>query len=294
MFRLSLSCAVPIFLAISGFFIAKRHLSTYSRCMEFWKRQIPKVYIPCLVFSVPWFIFYFSVPSNHDSIFGITKGIIYLFCGGFSVYYFIALIIQCYLVSPILVRYNNKVTLITVSAICVISSIITDMLKYHYGVFLPFVLAGNLFNLSIFFCIGLFLSKTNRDYTLWMPILMIILGFVIAVIDMNELYELTGVYQVGQKTSLYLYDAGVILLLMSRKTESIFKKTKVTSLILYVGEISFGVYFLHVYLIFILNNFNLGDNWFTSWITSTILTILIIIFMKRIAPKFSLKYLGFR
>ena len=54
--RLSFNCAVPLFLAISGYFIAKKNLNSFTECNAFWKKQIPTVYIPCLIFSLPWFI----------------------------------------------------------------------------------------------------------------------------------------------------------------------------------------------------------------------------------------------
>lgn len=50
------NCAVPLFLAISGYFIAKKNLNTFAECSSFWKKQIPTVYIPCLIFSLPWFV----------------------------------------------------------------------------------------------------------------------------------------------------------------------------------------------------------------------------------------------
>lgn len=52
----SFNCAVPLFLAISGYFIARKKLSTFSNISSFWKKQIPTVYIPCLIFSLPWLI----------------------------------------------------------------------------------------------------------------------------------------------------------------------------------------------------------------------------------------------
>lgn len=50
------NCAVPLFLAVSGYFIARKKLDTFSSCRAFWRKQIPTVYIPCLVFSLPWFV----------------------------------------------------------------------------------------------------------------------------------------------------------------------------------------------------------------------------------------------
>ena len=50
------NCAVPLFLAISGYFIGRKKLSSFAECRTFWRKQIPTVYIPCLIFSIPWFV----------------------------------------------------------------------------------------------------------------------------------------------------------------------------------------------------------------------------------------------
>lgn len=50
------NCAVPLFLAISGYFLAKKRLSTWQDFWFFCKKQIPVVYIPCLIFSFPWLV----------------------------------------------------------------------------------------------------------------------------------------------------------------------------------------------------------------------------------------------
>lgn len=96
LFRQVLNCSVPLFLAISGFFLAKkREERSYIR---FWKHQIPKVYVPTLIWSLPYLALH--IWQGNDWAEGI---VIFLLCG-FSVYYFIALIIQYYLLLPMLVK----------------------------------------------------------------------------------------------------------------------------------------------------------------------------------------------
>ena len=46
--RQMLNCAVPLFLAISGYFLAKNARSS-GRMRRFLKHQIPKIYIPTLI-----------------------------------------------------------------------------------------------------------------------------------------------------------------------------------------------------------------------------------------------------
>lgn len=53
--RQLLNCAVPLFLAISGFFLSNK-VCTDGNYWLFLKHQIPKIYIPCLIWSLPLFI----------------------------------------------------------------------------------------------------------------------------------------------------------------------------------------------------------------------------------------------
>ena len=54
--RQILNCAVPIFLALSGLFCGKKLLDNRQARICFWKKQIPKVYIPALIWSMPYFM----------------------------------------------------------------------------------------------------------------------------------------------------------------------------------------------------------------------------------------------
>ena len=84
-----MNCAVPIFLAISGYFLGKK-LETVSY-KDFLCKQIPRVYIPCLVFSAPLFLYALFKGKS------LGGCLLNFFLCGFSVYYFVALIIQYYI-----------------------------------------------------------------------------------------------------------------------------------------------------------------------------------------------------
>lgn len=59
--RQIIGCAVPIFLAISGYFMSNKDVNTQSKYSLFIKKQIPRVYIPMLVWSVPFLVYsYFN------------------------------------------------------------------------------------------------------------------------------------------------------------------------------------------------------------------------------------------
>ena len=106
-----LNCAVPIFLAISGFFCGKKILRDQNAKFAFWKKQIPKIYIPALIWSVPYFVL--NIIGN-DGVFGIGEQILALFTCSYSIYYFIALIIQYYLLLPVLQKHGSVMMPISV------------------------------------------------------------------------------------------------------------------------------------------------------------------------------------
>lgn len=99
-------CAVPVFLAISGFFLARKALDTWEERRCFWKRQVPKVYVPMVLWSLPFFAFSLLTASTLST--DVLLGqVLLLLCGGCSIYYFIALIVQCYLLLPWIRNVNR-------------------------------------------------------------------------------------------------------------------------------------------------------------------------------------------
>ena len=98
--RQIINCAVPIFLAISGYFVSQKQLLTKSDYISFYKRQISKLYIPALIWGIPWLLLAIYGGEN------IFITILLWLCCGLSVLYFIALIIQCYLLLPIIKKHT--------------------------------------------------------------------------------------------------------------------------------------------------------------------------------------------
>lgn len=95
--RQILNCAVPLFFAMSGFFVYRKVLDSKQTILKFWRHQMPKVYIPTLIWSLPLFLLAVIKGKNP-----ITNTLNLLTCG-FSVYYF-AVTIQYYLLLPALQR----------------------------------------------------------------------------------------------------------------------------------------------------------------------------------------------
>ena len=94
--RQMLNVAVPLFLALSGFFLSRIGFSTSNSIKSFWKKQIPKVWIPCVIWGTPYFV---AAIMDGGSVY---KQFVLWMIGGYGVYYFIILIIQCYILLPLL------------------------------------------------------------------------------------------------------------------------------------------------------------------------------------------------
>ena len=227
---------------------------------------------------------------------GVIKTILNYFLCGYSIYYFIALIIQCYLLAPVLIKYDNKRTLLIVAVISLISIIFLDYIRFAKGIDLKLIIRGSFPPLLIFFYIGIFLSRRNRNYSLLIPIIMIVIGLIAGMMQTEFIREHYGISGGGQKVSLYLFDVGFILFCLSQKVEKSFRENRFTKILLYIGEISFGIYFTHPFMIRIVRSYIplLQNQWIIPWLMSVLLTILFIAGIKKIVPEFSRKYLGYR
>ena len=153
--RQAIGCAVPLFLAISGYFLSKKSFTNRFEFFCFFKKQSLKIYIPTLIYSIPWLIL--TIHKGGNPFFSL----ILFFACGMSIYYFIALIIQYYLLLPILqkVKFGGVclsilTSLITVSIIC--------YLLFFKNLHIPLIFyAGPFPTWIMFFVVGCYIGKRN-------------------------------------------------------------------------------------------------------------------------------------
>ena len=285
--RQILNCAVPIFLALSGLFCGKKLIDNKEKCISFWKKQIPKVYIPALIWSLPYLILNLSQANG-----GGVKQIVMLFMCGFSIYYFIALIIQFYILLPMLQKYKNimmplsiVISILTISLITYLSAI--------QGIQLPLIIyAGPFITWFVFFMLGVYYSSSKINYTVKQAIAVIIFGFALECIETYWLnINYGGGY--GIKLSAFIYSIGIVMLILSPKVKAAYKSNKITSIVAYIGNISFGVYLIHCFVIMGVNYLLPTHSWVLSWMLVVILTSMLIASARKILPHGMNKYLGF-
>lgn len=143
------------------------------------------------------------------------------------------------------------------------------------GVSLPLIFrAGVLPCWIMFFVLGVALGqRENRNYKILFPLILTLVGFVYSVCESSYLYEhfATGV---GIKPSAFIFSFGVVLLFFSAKTEKVISRGGVFyKAIVFVGNLSFGIYLTHCYMLQLVDRLNIE-----SWSVRFFLTISITMF----------------
>lgn len=278
--------AVPLFLAISGFFIGRKKFESNYQIITFWKKQIPKVYIPTLFWSAP----YLTLAVYHQQ--SLLKNILVFLLCGYSIYYFIALIIQCYLLLPFIqkkmLNYAMGWVIFSLSLICVAVISYTSITRFPLIVF-----AGPVIVWLIFFWIGVFLSRRERDYKIGWIFIGVLLSFVLMLIETKYRHEATG-GGYGIKPSSFIFSFLMILLLFSKRIEHKYVKDNVINkALIVVGDYSFSIYLIHCFVITIVFHFVTISNWIVRWTIVVAITMLFICLVRKVLPNKCLKIIGF-
>lgn len=280
-----MNCAVPLFLALSGFFAARKRFEAKPDKISYWKKTVKRVYVPMLIWGIGWFVL--DLWRHPVSGGQLIKSLGLLFAGGFSVYYFVILIIQCYLLTPWLskrLEVSPTVTLILCGLMSIVAITFTTYYLNVEGMKFPLLLyAGPVYLWIIFFVIGMYIARYPTRKIFIVGIVMAIIGYVLSGVETSYYLQLndTGV---GIKPSSFLFSAGVILVLLSNQVKSLFVNSRFTRIFSYIGEVSFGIYLMHTYVILICGK-AIGGGWALRWIVATIVTFAIILIFQKILPR---------
>lgn len=288
--RLLLNCAVPIFLAVSGWMLANKPLESKQDIIEFYKRRLPRVYIPLIVWGLGWFTLSMW---NEPDIWGAVKSLLLLLTGGFSVYYFVALIMQCYLITPLLTKYYN-IGMILCAVLSTIAIIITSWLINVEGhSFKLLAYAGPVYLWVVFYMLGIWLRKHESNSYFNVGLTLAIIGYCMSIVETIWYMNLTG-GGVGIKLSSFIFSYGMIIMLVSKQIANCFYSSRLIRIVAWIGEVSFGVYLMHMYCIMACRMVLGKMPWSALWIISLGLTLLLIgIAQSKLSSKFTYKYLGF-
>lgn len=277
--RQTLNCAVPLFLAISGYFIGKKDLSTLENYKLFLKKQVPRVYVPMLLWSAPFLLIDFLHSGFHF-------GMLTAFIGGYSVFYFIILIVEFYVLTPIIQRCSLSKSLI-ISSLMTLGGIIIFVYLMHVMRYnIPLYLKGTPFFLwLVFYVLGV---KFHNGVSFRWWFLLLALFFVFCALGETYYYSTIGKVAHGIKISSHFYSAFVILIVLSKefreKFVRIFESIKIIQGISWLGRQSFFVYLSHMLVIPIANKICGGGGamWPAKWLLTLVLCAIISLIIKRL------------
>ena len=289
--RQLLNCAVPVFLAVSGFFLSRKLLVTMGGRIAFWRKQVPRVYVPCLLWSLPLYVLALYGGSRS----WLTSTAMLLLCG-FSVYYFIALIIQYYLLLPVIQRCCSRRWVAAAAAVSAVSIVAVTCVVTVRGHALPLLVYAGPFPVwLVFFVLGVHLGRSRRDYSPWLPLLAAVVFAAAAYGEAWWLHSLHGAGGYGIKPTAFCYSAAVVLLLFSRRTEEAWGRVAGwLRPVCWLGGLSFGVYLCHCYVIQLADRFCPVSGWFAKWLLVTAVTCLLLAAARAVLPRRLHAWLGLR
>ena len=174
------------------------------------------------------------------------------------------------------------------SLICVAVISYTSITRFPLIVF-----AGPVIVWLIFFWIGVFLSRSERDYKIGWLLIGALISFVLMLIVTKYRYEATG-GGYGIKPSSFIFSFLMILFLLSKRMEQKYEKDNVINkALIVVGDYSFSIYLIHCFVITIVFHFVTISSWIVRWTIVVAITMLFICLVRKVLPNKCLKIIGF-
>lgn len=278
------SIAVPLFLAISGYFISNKDINDKRTYLSFLRKQIPRVYIPCLLWSLP--VTAIGVYSGLDLFTSLMKCIL---CSALVPYYFVLLIIQMYVLHPIIVRYARYGMYETI--VVMFNLVAVAYLTYFGNPELPTAArVGPFIYWIMFYYLGakLYNSTESKDSLKYL----IPLSMFLFIAQFFETYYVGP----GIKVTTWLWCYVAIRILFNKSIQRKISNTwpLLIKTLAELGRYSFGVYLAHIYIIIVANKLGLYFPWGISILLVCSLTFAIVRVADYLLPSKIVKYIGLK
>lgn len=294
--RQILNFSVPMFLTISGYFLADKELDTLGKYFNFERKQIKKVLIPYVTWSIIYLVISFIRGATNR-----TLVINFLTFNTSAQFYFILLIIEYYILLPILQKLATVKGLILSSIISVLSCLAIFYFRYYTNIYLPAFIVGSAPSLLIFFVLGLYLKNNKISLNNKIIILFITIGLSLSLAETYLVYYKFGSISdsvTAIKVSSFMYSFFLIIFSF-KNLKSQYNKTR---LLTYIGNISFGIYLSHMVFIHVINGItskflpSINQNAIVKQIITILVTIicstLFAMITKKLLKMNSSKYFG--
>lgn len=168
------------------------------------------------------------------------------------------------------------------------------LLKYHIPNQSSLLLhVGPCIYWLFFFAIGVYYSQKERNYSLFLPFILLMIGGITQMIEYQYIESL-GKGGIGIKGTSWVYATGVIFVLISEKSEKLYKSNVYTKPIQQLGENSFCIFLMHSILLIPLRRYCGGFGWLATWVFTTLSCMAFITVSRKILPSKYYKYLGLK
>jgi len=272
--------AVPLFIFLSGFVVyysdnGKKNFS----CTAFWYRRLKKILIPYILWNAIYMIYF----ARHDlaSITENIPGLLYKLetniITGLGTYhlYFILIIIQMYIIYPLLRvlagRFMKATLLVSFAVTLYCQSIIYLGVQNKAtipGTYIPFFM---LLPVWIFFFVsGMYISRNIGKINEWLAgrgILISalwLISFIVLILDS----KLTSTQDLSIKPSVILYTAAAFMGLYYISAKLTYIKGRLLDFLDFISEQSFLIYLSHVLFLKLIVSFSykagFGEYWESS------------------------------
>lgn len=239
--RILFNFAVPLFIFMSGYFLADKKIDSFSSYTKFLSRQCLKILVPYFLYSAATLI-YGAIFSSGTTVSTIIKT---LLTGSAQVpYYFIILIIQYYLFLPLLQRFTNRKGFIIAAFFNTVFLILLYFIRLHGRTELPLIITAGVFPAWIvFFHGGICIKRNDLPQLTYTQICLFLVVAVTATV-LESLYWLQAAQSVSfalsqLKITSFIFSWAFILFLLK-------KPVPLNKVLIKMGEYSFGIFLIHI------------------------------------------------
>lgn len=262
--------AVPLFIFISGFVLYLKYQRDYSK-KEFYQKRFLRIIPPYLIFTTFYLAFSIIIAAYNSGTIALPSLIkiayAYLLAGGYYHLWFFLLIIELYLLYPVIVKIYHLFQDIKAEWLFLIVALILQIGWQIIGNNYPLHLLG--YDLSItnkiflcrifYFALGIYVCNhypVIKEWILKKSVFIWVIPVVLFTIVGSGLW-LTGIYIYGSYNAIptgsfifyesflqplsYLFIFGLLFILCNR----IVKSNKNFKWLLIISMYSFGIYLIH-------------------------------------------------
>lgn len=246
---------VAVFFFLSGYFTYSNDIGT--NWGKYYAKRIKRLLIPYLIWTMAYT---FIVAIFNPGYLNFNQLVINIFLGKAAGHlYFIVVLLQLVLFTPLIIRFiNNKMFWLTIIVSCIIFYFV-----YYLNYFYQWKFSGySLIFLAWipFYMIGLYIKSNTKlrfNKSLIFSVSILIIALLLSVAEGYFLKKLNmpASFQVSQiKVSSLIYSISMINLVMvlDRKVR---KSDKKQNILPKLGDMSLGIYYIHMIYIIIFNKF---------------------------------------